>query len=161
MLVNWSQSFPIGWRLPNMSFLCISFNCQQKYFLWKLILTPWGVGLVNITFLCISWYFMQLLAKKIADLHPPSWRAGVGKHEFYVQMWIFCPIPSKNNFGRKLTPTQPPHQWGVGLAYIIFLCRSGHFIEFIGKILWNFTPTSTYSHWDGRLERWFLCRSMH
>ena len=109
-------------------------------------------GLVNMTFLCRSGYFMQCLEALYIDFHSTPWGMQADEHEFLYRSGSFV----HNNFG-EMDPTHHHSNKGVGLASIIVLCTSGHFIQFLANNFWWKSIPHPSSRWGDRLKAWLFC----
>ena len=49
---------------------------------------------------------------------------------------------------------------GVRVTNVTYLCRFGHFIFFLLKVIlfWKLTPIPTLSPWNGNWQIWFFCQ---
>ena len=140
--------------------------------IWNLTppVTPMWVGIGNMTFcsnLDISFHSLQ--NSFLGNWPPtttPHQELGDSIHDFSVQIWTFHAIPSKNlvlhptpwggswtmtfctDLGIQCSHQQKSANWPspkrLGVPYIIFLCTSGYFMQFLAKKFfsnWNSIPT--------------------
>ena len=130
-LLNCPQPFPIG-RLPNISFLCRSGQFTQfpaKMFSLKIepYPTSWGVG-ISEWFSAQIWIFNIMPIKNNCILTPSH------SHVGWELVNVFCTdqdlLVKINLGGFEPHPTTPMRK---GVGNIIFLCRFGHFIQFLAS----------------------------
>ena len=101
----------------------------------NLTLYPMGCErLEKMCFLCNYEQFMQFLAKNVFVTYSPPQphRLEGRKRELFVQIWIYHAIPSKICILQMDPHTKPQ---GLKVEENYFLCRSGHFIQFLAKII--------------------------
>ena len=92
--------------------------------------------------------FIQKDVSKIDPL-PHLFQRGWGFiHDCSVQIWIFHAIPRKN--GCLNSNPQPP--W-IGVGYMIFWYRSGHFMQFLAKVCFDAPILPSQQHPMGKSLR--------
>ena len=95
-----------------------------------------GWGSIHYFFLCRAGYFTQFAEKCYGVLtHPYLYYHGVGDGYNFVQIRTFQLFLSRRHFF--LNIDSPILSQGEGVPYMIFLCRSGYFMQFLGKICFD------------------------